>query len=245
MTVRRDQIAGVSTGQGRPRIPRRGGRVRVIYFAVTLTVFMAMAGLGIDLWNLWRNAQEDQRAADAGALAGVTFLPADLGAAKTNAFDIVEANGYPRGQATVKTGDAPSRLRGHRDAGGRQHLHGAARRPTLDRHAHRGSRVQWADAAGVAGQQPRQPADRPRRRELRLGVGRSRGSQPSGVAQPGCRRQQQGERRSLRSQRVHQPSVAWRRLRMSSVGNRTRSTPWTATCSWRGSMWLRETSASR
>ena len=112
MTVSTDQVTQVVEPGKAARASRdeEGGFV-LIYFALTLTVFLAMAGLGIDLWNLWRNAQEVQRAADAGALAGVTFLPADLGAAKTNAFDLVEANGYPRGQATVELGDAPSRLK--------------------------------------------------------------------------------------------------------------------------------------
>ncbi len=98
------------TPRPRRRAASDDGGFAMVYFALALIVFMAMAGLGLDLWNLWRNSQEVQRAADAGALAGVTFLPGDLPNAQDKAYDIVEANGYPRSQATATQGDAPQQL---------------------------------------------------------------------------------------------------------------------------------------
>ena len=90
--------------------PSRDGGFALVFFALTLTVLMAMAGLGLDLWNLWRTSNEVQRAADAGALAGVTFLPADPTAARNTAFDLVEANGFPRANATASQGDTAQKL---------------------------------------------------------------------------------------------------------------------------------------
>jgi Flp pilus assembly protein TadG len=101
------------TEPGRRRPPRHSsdeGGFAMIYFALTLIVFMAMAGLGLDLWNIWRTSQEVQRAADAGALAGVTFLPGDVPLARNTAFDLIEANGFPRADATVQQGDTPQKL---------------------------------------------------------------------------------------------------------------------------------------
>lgn len=86
------------------------GGFAIVFFALTLTVLMAMAGLGLDLWNLWRTSNEVQRAADAGALAGVTFLPADPNQARNTAFDLVEANGFPRANATASPGDTAQKL---------------------------------------------------------------------------------------------------------------------------------------
>lgn len=86
------------------------GGFALVFFALTLMVFMAMAGLGVDMWTWWRTTQEVQRAADAGALGGVTYLPADFGEARDTALDLVVANGYPRGQGSVTLGDAPSKL---------------------------------------------------------------------------------------------------------------------------------------
>lgn len=89
---------------------RREGGFVIVYFAVTLIAFVAMAGLGVDLWNLWRTAHEVQRAADAGALGGVPFLPGDLTAARNTAFEMVEANGFSRANATARQGDTPQKL---------------------------------------------------------------------------------------------------------------------------------------
>src|SRR3954463_14195430 len=81
------------------------------WFALMLLVLVAMAGFGVDVWNWWYSAQKAQRAADAGALAGVVFMPgATSGAtpdptAKSTALTAVSNNGF--GTALVEVGAKP------------------------------------------------------------------------------------------------------------------------------------------
>jgi Flp pilus assembly protein TadG len=84
------------------------------WFALLLIVMVAMAGFGVDVWNWWYSGQKLQRAADAGALSGVVFLPANfnstLPSAESTAFDAVNINGYSPAQTTVKVGARPNQL---------------------------------------------------------------------------------------------------------------------------------------
>ena len=59
---------------GRPVAPR--GQVLII-FAFLLTVLLGAAAFVVDLAWIWSNQLQVQRAADAGALAGVVHLPGD------------------------------------------------------------------------------------------------------------------------------------------------------------------------
>jgi hypothetical protein len=75
------------------RCGRDEGGFVLPWLALMLIVLVAMAGFGVDVWNWWYSAQKMQRAADAGALAGVTLMP-DLTAAGAKAHDLVVQNGY-------------------------------------------------------------------------------------------------------------------------------------------------------
>lgn len=97
---------------GRParRTREQGGYVLPM-FAIMLTVLMAMAGFGVDVWNWWYNAQRIQRAADSGALAGAIFLPGDETSARNTAISVAASNGYPAASVTAAVADRPNRLR--------------------------------------------------------------------------------------------------------------------------------------
>ena len=104
-----------ATSDRPPRHPSRRSREQGGYvlplFAILLTVLMAIAGFGVDVWNWWYSAQRVQRAADAGALAGVIFMPGDSTSATATAREAVSANGYPSSAVLAEVGDRPNRLR--------------------------------------------------------------------------------------------------------------------------------------
>ncbi len=87
-----------------------GGFV-LTWFAVLLVVLLAFAGFGVDVWNWWYTAEKTQRAADAGALAGVVFMPDDAATAESTAKSVVGDNGYTSGQTTVSQGQRSNQLR--------------------------------------------------------------------------------------------------------------------------------------
>ena len=105
------------TTEGETETPRhrvstdQGGFV-LPWFALMLLIMIAMAGFGVDVWNWWYTAQKTQRAADAGALAGVVFMPGDLVTAKSTAFFAVTNNGYPSSAASAgpPPGGKPNQL---------------------------------------------------------------------------------------------------------------------------------------
>src|SRR5690242_6663009 len=58
--------------------PSRGGRSRgqtIVIFALSLTVLLGFAGLSVDVMRIYDLYAREQRAAEAGALAGVMYLP--------------------------------------------------------------------------------------------------------------------------------------------------------------------------
>ncbi|MHB1140038.1 MAG: pilus assembly protein TadG-related protein, partial [Microthrixaceae bacterium] len=73
--------------------PRERGVV-LIWFALLLVVLIGFAGFAVDLSNWWFQAERLQRAADAGAHAGVVYMPGDLPSATTTARAEVRKNGY-------------------------------------------------------------------------------------------------------------------------------------------------------
>ena len=66
------------TEMPRHRMSTDQGGFVLPWFALMLLVMIAMAGFGVDVWNWWYTAQKAQRAADAGALAGVVFMPSNF-----------------------------------------------------------------------------------------------------------------------------------------------------------------------
>lgn len=89
------------------------GAVLVIV-AILLPVLFGFAALALDVGNWYIRAQREQKAADAAALAGSVYLPADPSKAYSVALDVASRNGFPNGGdiTVTATQDAkPSRLR--------------------------------------------------------------------------------------------------------------------------------------
>jgi hypothetical protein len=66
----------------------------------TVLMFVVIFGMGaftIDAGNWYMTSQENQRAADAAALAGVTFMPGDFATASAAALDMASRNGLAAG----------------------------------------------------------------------------------------------------------------------------------------------------
>ncbi|GIU85240.1 MAG: hypothetical protein KatS3mg008_2015 [Acidimicrobiales bacterium] len=94
--ARHRQEAG---GAARPRRsrPLAGGRDRgyvLPLVALLLVGLMLFAGFAVDLGSWYAYAARAQRAADAAALAGATYLP-DLSQARAAARDVAADNGFP------------------------------------------------------------------------------------------------------------------------------------------------------
>lgn len=96
---------------GHRAISRRSDRGFVLaWLALMLTVLIGFAGFAVDLGNWYLNASRAQNAADAAALGGVVFLPAQLGTAESVAFELAEGHGYPSEDVTVGRGERPNQL---------------------------------------------------------------------------------------------------------------------------------------
>jgi Flp pilus assembly protein TadG len=93
---------------GRRRVCKDDGGFALTWFAIFLLVLVAMAGFGVDVWNWWYTSQKVQRAADAAALAGVTFLPSNFDTPAT-------------GPNAITTAQAAAKQNGFVD-GGKQHV---------------------------------------------------------------------------------------------------------------------------
>lgn len=89
----------------------------LVWFALMLVVLIGFAGFAVDLSNWWLQAERLQRAADAGAHAGVVFLPADMTSATSTARAEVAKNGYrttgggANATASISQEPNPNRLR--------------------------------------------------------------------------------------------------------------------------------------
>ncbi|MFZ0627183.1 MAG: TadE/TadG family type IV pilus assembly protein [Acidimicrobiia bacterium] len=84
----------------------------MVLVALSMVVLLGMAAFGSDLAWFYLNASRVQRAADAGALGGVVWLPSQVGTANSTALDIAKRNGYdgtPLGDpnVTVTSGVVP------------------------------------------------------------------------------------------------------------------------------------------
>src|SRR6185295_13866293 len=89
------------------------------YFSIlTIIMFVTLFGLAafaVDVGNWYWTGQREQRAADAGALAGVPSLPQNQSTAFSTAQQFTTANGFKNGSnaVTVTAGidGTPTRLR--------------------------------------------------------------------------------------------------------------------------------------
>ncbi|MBV9953090.1 MAG: Tad domain-containing protein [Acidimicrobiia bacterium] len=75
--------------------------------AILLVPLMLMAALAIDVGSWYVEAQQIQRAADAAALAGVTYMPDHFSDAQDKARDIAAKNGYVNGTNGVTVTATP------------------------------------------------------------------------------------------------------------------------------------------
>jgi Flp pilus assembly protein TadG len=96
---------------------RRGGDDGLVlaWMALFITVLLTCAGLAVDVGYWYLVANRVQAAADAGALAGVTYLPDDPAEATTSARALSARNGFEHGvDATAVTAEQlakPSQLK--------------------------------------------------------------------------------------------------------------------------------------
>jgi hypothetical protein len=81
---------------------RQAGQI-IVLFALMLSALIGLVGIAIDVTYAWRTGLEIQRAADAGALAGVVYLPGDMPTATTRAKAEATRNGYTGGATTTVT----------------------------------------------------------------------------------------------------------------------------------------------
>jgi hypothetical protein len=90
------------------------GAVAVIVAVFMSGLFFALAAISVDVARWYMEVERVQKAADAGALAGVTHLPQDLAAARATARDVSGRNGYPDSGSTsvaAEAGTRPSQLK--------------------------------------------------------------------------------------------------------------------------------------
>jgi Putative Flp pilus-assembly TadE/G-like len=73
----------------------------MVLVAMSMVVLIGMAAFGSDLAWFYLNASRVQRAADGAALAGVVWLPSQVGTANSTALDIAKRNGYDDADADI------------------------------------------------------------------------------------------------------------------------------------------------
>lgn len=92
------------------RVAREGGYIAVISAILTPLLF-GVAAFTVDVGNWYFTVEKVQRAADAAALAGVTYLPGNLAAAKQQALTTAAENGYTANVDPEPVQGQPSKLR--------------------------------------------------------------------------------------------------------------------------------------
>jgi hypothetical protein len=90
----------MSTARGRGR--GESGAVAIIV-GLMLPVLLGFAGLALDLGHWYLTGNQEQKAADAAALAGAVYLPGDPATAISTAKDYAARNGYTADVDTVVT----------------------------------------------------------------------------------------------------------------------------------------------
>lgn len=85
------------------REARRWSRGQIlVLFTMSITLFLLVSALVIDVAWYWASSLRVQRAADAAALAGVVYLPGNLPQGVTAAKAAITSNGYTDGTAGVR-----------------------------------------------------------------------------------------------------------------------------------------------
>ena len=93
---------------------QEAGAVALIFALFASVVFFGLAAIGTDTARWAIEVERVQKAADAAALAGVTFLPTDMTSARTTALAVAAKNGFTpsaRVKITVTEGARPSQLK--------------------------------------------------------------------------------------------------------------------------------------
>jgi Flp pilus assembly protein TadG len=88
--------AGRLARRFRPRREEEQGFF-LVFFSIMLVLLLGVAGLAVDFSNWTYQGQQQQKAADAAALAGAVFLPDDVATAVSTAADVAKKNGYTNG----------------------------------------------------------------------------------------------------------------------------------------------------
>jgi Flp pilus assembly protein TadG len=108
--VPHDDAGPVQSREAARRARDEGGFV-LVWFALIFVVLVAMAGFGVDVWKWWYTGQQAQRAADAGSLAGVPFMPLDFPQARSKAIAEAGRNKVTVQPAGVEQGERPNQLK--------------------------------------------------------------------------------------------------------------------------------------
>ena len=97
----------------RSRTDDQGGYVAILVAAFAAALMMPLCAISVDVSVWYVEVQRVQNAADAAAMAGVTFLPDDFTSAKATAITVAGRNGYPNSgssSVSVSIGDKPTQL---------------------------------------------------------------------------------------------------------------------------------------
>ncbi len=95
----------------RPRGER--GYAAVLVAALAASILLPLSALSVDVSRWYVEIERVQAAADAAAMAGVTYMPDDLAAASATAVQVASRNGYTNGgnaTVTVTAGVKPTQL---------------------------------------------------------------------------------------------------------------------------------------
>ena len=90
----------------RDRLRRRrdeAGYAAILVAMLIATVLFPIAALSVDVGRMYVEGERVQAAADAAAMAGVTFLPADFSSAQAEAVKVAARNGFPNSGTTTVT----------------------------------------------------------------------------------------------------------------------------------------------
>lgn len=77
------------------------GYAALLVALLTGTVFLGLAAIAVDVARWYVEVERVQKAADAAALAGVTYLPADMANARATALRVAAQNGFVPGPSTT------------------------------------------------------------------------------------------------------------------------------------------------
>jgi Flp pilus assembly protein TadG len=90
-----------------------GGYAAFLVAAFAASIMMPLCAISVDVARWYVEVSRIQNAADAAAMAGVTYLPDDFASARSTAITVAGRNGYPNSGSTsvsVAIGDKPTQL---------------------------------------------------------------------------------------------------------------------------------------